>query len=32
MKTTKVAMYGVMLMITGILLAPVPYPVDTKAG
>ena len=32
MKTTKVAMYGVILMITGILLAYSLYPDDTKAS
>jgi hypothetical protein len=32
MKTTTVAMYGVILMITGILLVLVPYPDDTKAS
>lgn len=32
MKTTKVAMYGVILMITGILLASALYPDDTKAS
>jgi hypothetical protein len=32
MKTTKVTMYGVILMITGILLASALYPDDTKAS
>ena len=32
MKTTKVAMYGIILMITGILLASALYPDDTKAS
>ena len=32
MKTTKVAIYGAILMITGILLASAPYPDDTKAS
>ena len=32
MKTTKVAMYGVILMITGILLASALYPDDTMAS
>jgi hypothetical protein len=32
MQTTKVEIYGVMLVITGILLASVLYPEDTKAS
>lgn len=32
MKTTKVAMYGVILMIIGILLASALYPDDTTAS
>jgi hypothetical protein len=32
MQTTKVEIYGVMLVITGILLASVVYPEDTKAS
>jgi len=32
MKTTKIEMYGVMLVVTGILLASMFYPEDTKAS
>jgi hypothetical protein len=31
-QTTKVEIYGIMLVITGILLASVLYPEDTKAS